>query len=273
MTAAEMSGFQDVDSSADALRYLAMLDRLDQLSFFQSLRAETIRRMNLRPADAALDLGCGTGLVTRELARIVGPCGHAVGVDLSAVMLHIARQRAGIPPPPQLRFLQADLRKLPFPPDSFSALRAERVFMYLDDPAAALAEVLPVLKPGAPILCFDPDMEGWMIDAADHATTRAILNFWSDEIPSPWIGRRWFRIARSLQLQNIEILPYTLILHDWPLVRDGFMLGPTAQRAADAGAASPRAVEYWIEDLNQRHADGSFFFATTNLLLSARKTS
>src|SRR5687767_10981538 len=59
-------------------------------------RRAAARATRLRPGMRALDVACGSGTLTRELARAVGPTGSVLGVDLSDGMLELARRR-GVP--------------------------------------------------------------------------------------------------------------------------------------------------------------------------------
>jgi SAM-dependent methyltransferase len=93
-----------------------------------------------------IDVGCGCGDTTLELARRVGPAGLALGADISAPMLDVARQRAGAEGLTQARFVQVDAQTHAFEP-------ADGVFsrfgvMFFADPAAAFANLRKALRPG-----------------------------------------------------------------------------------------------------------------------------
>jgi demethylmenaquinone methyltransferase / 2-methoxy-6-polyprenyl-1,4-benzoquinol methylase len=79
-------------------------------------RARAAELALVGPGDRVLDIAAGTGDLTIELARRVGPEGEAVGCDLSEAMLARARAKA-----PSLRFLTADALELPFPDGAFDA--------------------------------------------------------------------------------------------------------------------------------------------------------
>ena len=59
----------------------------------QATRADLLARLGLRPGEQILDLGCGTGDHTREVAALVAPGGSAVGVDFSTSMITEAARR------------------------------------------------------------------------------------------------------------------------------------------------------------------------------------
>ncbi len=99
----------------------------------------------LRPDDRVLDVGCGTGRTTREAARRAA---SALGVDLSAAMLDVARRRAAAEGLANVRFVQADAQVAAFPPEGFDVAVSRTGAMFFADPVAALANVGRALPPG-----------------------------------------------------------------------------------------------------------------------------
>ena len=110
-------------------------------------------RLSLHKAEHVLDIGCGTGATSLELAERVGRTGRVLGVDLSQPMLTLARQRAERVP--QLSFAQADAQLYPFAKASFDAVFSRFGIMFFADPVAAFANLRAALKPG-----------GWLAFAA-----------------------------------------------------------------------------------------------------------
>ena len=77
-------------------------------------------RLAPRPREAVVDVGCGTGQTTLQLADAVGPDGRVVGVDISTPMLALARERAGTRD--NVSFVEADAQTYHSSPASFDAL-------------------------------------------------------------------------------------------------------------------------------------------------------
>lgn len=96
---------------------------------------------------AILDLGCGTGRSTRDLARIARS-GRVVGVDLSATMLEHARAKANAEGLLNVRFEQADAQVHSFPDDMFDLAVSVFGAMFFADPVAAFANIARALRPG-----------------------------------------------------------------------------------------------------------------------------
>jgi SAM-dependent methyltransferase len=110
------------------------------------LGAATIAALGPQPGERIIDVGCGCGDTTLELARRVGPAGHVLGADISAPMLAVAKARAAAAGLAQAAFAEADAQTYAFEP-------ADGVFsrfgvMFFADPIAAFANLRRALKPG-----------------------------------------------------------------------------------------------------------------------------
>jgi len=130
--------------------------------------------------DRVLDIGCGCGATTADIARRVGPQGAAVGVDVSAVMLEQARTMTREAALPQVRFEHADAQTHGFAPGSFNVLFSRFGVMFFSDPAAAFANLCQALQPDGRLgfVCWQAITDNpWMLvplsAAAQHITLPA----------------------------------------------------------------------------------------------------
>lgn len=110
----------------------------------------------LGPGDALLDVGCGPGTITVDLATIVSP-GRVVGLDASAEVLEQARVAAG-EACVDIELVVGDVRVLDFPDDSFDVVHAHQVLQHLGDPVAALVEMRRVCRPGGLVAVREVDL-------------------------------------------------------------------------------------------------------------------
>ena len=97
----------------------------------------------LREGDRVLDVACGTGALTLAADEIVGPSGSVVGLDANPQMLAVARRK-----PVKIEWLEGRAEALPPPDRSFDAVVSQFGFMFFDDKAQALREMMRVLRPG-----------------------------------------------------------------------------------------------------------------------------
>lgn len=102
-----------------------------------------------------LDVGCGSGVLTEELARRLG-AENVAGIDPSP-MLEAAAERV---PAAELR--QGSAEELPWPDDSFDAAIAQLVIHFMEDPAKGVAEMARVTRPGGVVAASTWDFDGGM---------------------------------------------------------------------------------------------------------------
>jgi SAM-dependent methyltransferase len=118
---------------------------------------------HLRPGMSIVDVGCGPGAITIGLAEAVAP-GTVIGIDLDQAAISRAQVLAAEREVANVQFRVGSIYELPFSNDSLDAAFAHTVFMHLDKPAAAAAEVLRVLKP-AGVFGVSERMDGGTISA------------------------------------------------------------------------------------------------------------
>jgi SAM-dependent methyltransferase len=121
-------------------------------------------RAGLAAGERVLDVGCGCGETTVELAQRVGPGGAVTGIDVSAPMLAVARDRTH-----DLRnvgFTQADAQTHAWPPGAYDVVFSRFGVMFFADPAAAFGNLRLALRPGGRVafVCWQPLVRNaWML--------------------------------------------------------------------------------------------------------------
>ncbi|MEU8889819.1 class I SAM-dependent methyltransferase [Streptomyces sp. NPDC048442] len=112
-----------------------------------------VTSLRLRPGDAVLDAGCGTGRALPYLRKAVGPAGTVLGADLTREMLdeaaHAGRGAAA-------RLLQADVARLPVAAGALDAVFAAGLISHLPHPGENLRELARTVRPGGLLALFHP---------------------------------------------------------------------------------------------------------------------
>ncbi|MGW2106927.1 class I SAM-dependent methyltransferase [Streptomyces sp. NPDC001948] len=110
----------------------------------------------LRPGLAVLDVGCGPGTITADLAALVAP-GRVTAVDTTEEILSQAAEVAAERGLDNVEFAVADVHELDFPDDSFDVVHAHQVLQHVGDPVQALREMRRVCRPGGIVAARDSD--------------------------------------------------------------------------------------------------------------------
>ncbi|MSP39475.1 MAG: metalloregulator ArsR/SmtB family transcription factor [Deltaproteobacteria bacterium] len=152
-------------------------------SYFDD-RVTSLAIEKLLPNDLTLaDLGCGTGSLTFELARFAR---KVIGVDLSSEMLKRARAVAKERGVDNVEFRQGDLLKLPLASHTVDAAFCVMVLHFLPDPAAAIAGLCRIARPGGSVILVDlvEHKQQWMREQMAHrwlGFERGVIERWFDE--------------------------------------------------------------------------------------------
>ncbi|MGD9893099.1 MAG: methyltransferase domain-containing protein [Dehalococcoidia bacterium] len=244
--------FEEVDDASKVQDYIRILDDFDRLSGIQTLKKAAIERCQIRPGMSVLDVGCGTGLETVRLARLVAPSGHVTGVDLSDDLLAEARRRAsglGLP----IDYRQGNAEQLPLPDHAFDIARAERLLLYLDDPAKAVAELVRVTKPNGIVYVIEPDFETVTINLDDRSVVRKVLHFDCDnDTKDGWIGRQLPRMFRAAGLIDVVVETGVVIFDSQEFSSYFLEIGRAALQNTVITATEHQYWQSGIEDLLSR---------------------
>lgn len=114
---------------------------------------------HLRPGMNLLDCGCGPGIITVDLAKLVAP-GQVVGIDIEDTQFELGRAKALEQNISNIKFETGNVYDLSFPSESFDAVFAHAVLYHLKNPHQALTELYRVLKPGGVIGIRDVERQG-----------------------------------------------------------------------------------------------------------------
>jgi len=249
----------------DGVQYLQKIIQL-----FGGYKKRGLQFLQLAPGQQVLDVGCGTGEDAAAIAGIVGPTGKVFGVDNNETMLFAARQLAtknGL----TISFEQADADNLPYASNSFDRTRSDRVFQHLHRPAEALAEMERVTKSGGWVSVLDVDWASMLIDSANPALTRTILDYHYRHHVNGSAGTQLYRLFKEASLADVEAYAESVCVTEWPIAAMIWGLDAITRKAVVEGVVSEADMNTWIADLDQRSRDGTFFSSITGFVVRGRK--
>jgi ubiquinone/menaquinone biosynthesis C-methylase UbiE len=235
----------------------------------QAMRRAFLAEIPFPAADArVLDIGCGTGVLTRVLASM--PQVRAVvGVDLSSSLLERARAgSAGLSTP---TFHQADARRLPFEDRSFDIATFDSTLSHVPEPERAIEEAFRILRTQGILAVFDGDYATTTVALGDHDPLQACV----DAMVENSVTDR--RIMRRLgaMVANCGFVVLSVGSHGFAETSsDGYMLS-IVDRGADILASLGQIAENTAAALKQeartRLESGKFYGHIAYGSLVARK--
>jgi len=118
---------------------------------------QLLRRAQIKQGMRVLDIGCGSGEVTRAIADIVGPLGTVIGIDGSAAALAAAEAATDSTTYQNISFILCDLSELQPELGTFDCIVGRRVLMYVPGPESVIAKLISLLRPGGRIALQEHD--------------------------------------------------------------------------------------------------------------------
>ena len=248
-----------------------------------SLGRAAMERAAMRSGERALDVGCGCGDTTLEIAHRVGPAGFVVGLDVSAPMLAEAERRARERNVPNARFLNADAQTHTLSAGGFDVAFSRFGVMFFADPARAFANLGHALRPGGrfAFVCWQAiDRNPWMgVPMAAAAREIPFPPPSGPQAPGPFAFADPDRVRRILTDGGFTKI--TIDAHEQVLSIGGrsgvdaaveflVQMGPTGGALRQAGpAAEPRVRAAVKEAIAPFHgADGVKMASATWLVLA-----
>lgn len=204
---------------------------------------------------SVLEVGCGTGVVSRELAHLVGDDGHVVGLDVSPALLRHARERTAADAPIEYRL--GDAYHLDFPDRAFDASCTVTLLAHLDNLDQVVREMIRVTR--GLVILLDQDYQTLVFEHSNTRLTRKILQHGADyNVLDGWCGRKLPGILVRNGVQDVQC---------WPLVcceRDSRSYLITIAERFAALAVRHDVIdadegERWLQELYARADEGTFF--------------
>jgi ubiquinone/menaquinone biosynthesis C-methylase UbiE len=244
-------------SDSEALERAERLELRAQAEDEVAARNEYIRLLGVSPGEQVLEIGCGSGAVTRALAERIAPDGKVTGLDACAPLLPIARGLASAVELDNLiEFRHGDCRNLPFPDASFDVTLAVTTLSHVPNAERALQEMVRVTRPGGRLGIFDMDGDSFLISHPDRTCTRKIVAAFADygQVNS-WLMRSIKGVLEELGIENVRARGFM------PLDKDGYYARASercAEVALEAGAITDEECSEWHRTLRSEMAAGRF---------------
>lgn len=273
MVARDPHRFVNELDGATVERLIARLESRAKDAVFTKLFDKYAAQLALPPSAQVLEVGCGTGSMTRSLARRGDFAGKAFGIDQSPPFIQAAirfAQEEGVGN--RVDFRVGDAHRLDFSSGTFDAVIAHTVISHVTEPATVIREMARVVRPGGTVAIFDgdyasltyafPDQEfGRQMDGA---LVRATFN-------NPLVMRDLPRLLAVLGLTLTAAWGDVVVE-----IGNGSYFKSFAEtyvpHVTKAGLLPAEKVEAWLAVQRESIANGTFFASCNYYTYLARRT-
>jgi ubiquinone/menaquinone biosynthesis C-methylase UbiE len=245
-------------ATADAERARDLAARLERRAKAEdevAARETYLDLLDISAGERVLDVGCGSGAVTREIAQRVGRTGLAVGLDPSPALLAVARELAhAMGLDDRMEFREGDARRLPFPDRSFDAAVCVTVLSHVPNGETAIPELVRVLRPGGRLGVFDLDTDMTAFTHPDRHLTRRIVAAASDATAvNGWLVREMPLLFQRAGLTDVRARGFFPIETHRPSFYVS-MADRCVEAAVKAGVVTESEGRSWLHAFHD-HAD------------------
>jgi ubiquinone/menaquinone biosynthesis C-methylase UbiE len=240
--------------------------------FFQKVLRDYLDAMDIDSVSTVLDMGCGTGVAARTIARRANFSGRVTGIDLSPYLVEAAKRLAneeGLGT--RVEFRSGDTRDLDIPDGRFDAVVAHTLVSHVQEALTVVKEAGRVVKPGGLIAIFDGDYASMTFALDDPVESKrydkALINA---IVTSPRVMRQMPRLIRQTNLEMIRTFPYIMAEVGegdfWLSAIDSF-----EKLAPKSGAMTEAEATSWANELHEASDEGVFFGASNYYTYIARR--
>jgi SAM-dependent methyltransferase len=262
---------QDDESVA---QMVALLDYQDALPSARRLHDWAIETAAIQPGDHVVDLGSGTGTMSRQLASLVAAGvldGRVIGVEPNPHLRAVAVSRAKAAGVTNVSFVEGFAGALPFDDSTIDFVWCERVLQHLADPQSAINDIARVLRPGGRAVLLDSDYGTRIVSDLDPDLAAAFSRASLWPIANPYAARH---IPAQIHAAGLELDPdvgsSAFVFSSEMLLRTQ-VLSRDADDAVESGGLTREVADAAVRAVHDAAARGLAFAAITVFGFVARK--
>ena len=234
--------------------------------------SQMLEALQLRRGERVLEIGCGGGFLTSEVAQCVGPTGEVRAIDISADQIAVAQNHCA-----ELSWVTcevADAVSLPYEEGIFDLVYGHQVFEYVTPLETALHEVQRVLRPGGRCTIVATDWHTAVWHSKHPERMQRVLTAWAAHSPTPNLPSILGAQLHQAGLEPLRQTPIPMLNRSY----HGHSFSYWAARLIQAFVVGRKAVtaeeaEAWLQEFDELEQQGAYFFCSMPILTEAVKVA
>ncbi|MDJ0956558.1 MAG: methyltransferase domain-containing protein [Arenicellales bacterium] len=243
-------------------------ERAYQTPEITAQRVATLQALSLRTGESVLDIGVGPGLLSYDMAQLVGEKGRIVGIDNASAMVAIAQNRCG--GFAQVEIALGDAQHLEFTDADFDAAVCVQVLLYIPEVRKALVEMHRVLNPGGRVVIIETDWRGLVLNSSFPELTEKMIASWDAAVSSPQLPPVLEQMLKRVGFSGVSVMAVPVLANSY--VKGNYahtMLNQLSEYAVKQNRVTKSQAQEWLGDLSRKQSDGAFFFCVNRFLFKA----
>jgi ubiquinone/menaquinone biosynthesis C-methylase UbiE len=251
----------DAEADDEVTLMVTVLDFQDAAPSIRRLQGWALDLAQPQPGETVVDVGSGTGTMTRRLGALVAPDGQAVGVEPNPRLREVAASRAATSS--GVRFVDGLAADLPFADGSVDVLWCERVLQHVADPQAAIDEFARVLRPGGRAVVLDTDHATRVTSAMEVDVEAKLLAAFMSNVANPRSARHIPQQAMQAGFTIDPDIGSSALIFPSRVLLDSPLIDGAADTAVATGSLGREEAEEAVRGLRTAAEAGHAFSAVT----------
>ena len=233
-------------------------------------RSKVLSALNLRTGEQVLEVGCGGGYYTSQVAGFVGPSGRVCAIDISHDQIAAAQQRCA-----EFAWVECSIVDIASPPygdGEFDAVVAVQVLEYVIDLDGAFDHIHRMLRPGGRLVVVATDWGSAVWHSENPSRMRRVLTAW--EPHKPWLNLPSILAPRLrlAALQPLRQVPLPILNTSYNPASASYWVAQSI-RSTVVGRQNVTEEEAgeWFDEFPKLEESGAYFFSVTPVLTEAVK--
>lgn len=225
---------------------------------------EFLEFLNPRPGEHLLEVGSGSGVLSRLVAPKLIPQGRLNGLELSQEIVKLANKMIEDESIRKIiKYEVGNALEIPYKMNQFDGVFGARLLLHVKEPQKVIKELKRVVKPGKRVVLMDWDFGTLAIDHSDKKLTRKILNWRTDyKDGNNWSGRQLYRRLKSENFYELNVKPVISLVTDenTSLVQSVYH---AASGALENEIITKTEYETWVTEIKGKLNANQFFASIT----------
>ncbi len=228
-------------------------------------RQRTLEALDIQAREHILDIGCGTGFLSYEMALVVGEQGKVLGIDPETSMVESTLDRCKNQP--QVNAKVGEATNIPAADNCFDIVTCTQVLLYVAEVEKALGEMYRILKSGGRVAIVETDWRGLVWNSRYPELTAVIAQAWDATVASPNLPCKLANLLRNAGFKAVKTEGITMVNSSYSANSYSVNAIPwLAKNAVKRNAITKQDGIKWSEDLESLGKAGQYFFSLNRFL-------
>jgi ubiquinone/menaquinone biosynthesis C-methylase UbiE len=235
-------------------------------------RVTVLSALNLRTGERVLEVGCGAGHYTNEIARFVGSTGRVCAIDISPDQIAAAQQRCA-----EFAWVEcrdANITAPPYSDGEFDAVLAVQVLEYLDDLEAGLRQIHRMLRLGGRLIVVATDWSSAVWYSENAPRMQRVLAAWEPHKPCLNLPSILAARLRRVGMQPLRQSPIPILNTSYNPASASYWIAQSIRAlVVSRKIVTEEEAAEWFDEFAELEKNGAYFFSVTPVLTEAVKVA